>query len=42
MDENEDFDRYTEFFSDVFPEVKKFGNIVSFKVSLYNLSAVTI
>jgi hypothetical protein len=42
MDENEDYERFTEFFKDVFPEVQKFGKIISFKVYSHLSSVVTI
>jgi|LauGreDrversion4_2_1035121.scaffolds.fasta_scaffold1972391_1 hypothetical protein len=42
MDENEDYERFTDFFKDVFPELQKFGKIITFKVYNCLFSVVTI
>ena len=33
MDENEDVDKFSDFYFDVLPELSKFGTILQFKVS---------
>ena len=42
MDENDDLDKYNEFYKDVISELDKFGHIVQFKVKSANLCSAAI